>query len=928
MINLSRKNFFIFSGFFLSLFFIFIGFKIVIARNSSTSLNVNNAIPRVINSYLNFQANGSINNALQIVQAPPIYQSINLYLNGLIADNNGAADLQNVSAVFYRAGVSNGKNCLESVGNCYYGTCFLQPVDSIQRKYSCSFPLNCAINGASSTTQWLTNITVSDRDNARADLASGTLIINAPEICNNQDDNCNNQIDEGVLSKFYQDEDNDGFGDLKKAKEACSLPVGYVYNHTDCNDSLLSVNPNSFDFCDENDQVIDRNCNSTDDANLNCREFCNDKDGDGFVLNRADYNDRQKNICVYKKDGECDDNNANINPNAPEICDGLDNNCNNKIDEDLGMDICGTGMCQRSTLNCINGQTQICAPKQPDEIYEKSCFDNLDNDCDEEIDNSDYDCQDADGDGVLNGEDNCPLVSGISNETEYTLQIVNFESTVKSISKPRVFLGNKEIFAAKNKKYEIPIKSSAGYIKDNLNWNNLPIGVWIINRQGDGTVVSGVKGGGMSGKEYIYYKTHGFITRNGNVSNDPENPFEGSGDNKFKKGDENNDELNFNSNNLISADTTVQTNSDFYILDFVNYNGCPFANKVNNILHLVDLKGVGVCGYDYNILSRQAIKNCTQPITDSLAKFFNVEDINFINTYKSIRPDREIFNSIYKNKIGLIGSCQTTNSGACSIEIEKGGKILIITRFYDQDESAYIYHGRFENFIQSYPFEEESDDDYERDSKFGVQFKKKNLRFMKIFQEDGTINFKDAKREIITGSALILDYPEFASKKKEKEIYPFVMSTKDVWQTNLCLQLPIDSIISRSEEAGKNQNVQNCLKMDLKQENKVGVFEVSDKTKNNYPIEFQLATSHYSLEKNTQERKITTGKIQFISQESKSLIERILKNKLNQQLSDIQTKRWDMLIFRLTILIPLLFIWIIIFLIYIVNKKGGWKKVF
>ena len=35
----------------------------------------------------------------------------------------------------------------------------------------------------------------------------------ATELCDGQDNNCDDQIDEGVLSTFYTDADGDGFGD-------------------------------------------------------------------------------------------------------------------------------------------------------------------------------------------------------------------------------------------------------------------------------------------------------------------------------------------------------------------------------------------------------------------------------------------------------------------------------------------------------------------------------------------------------------------------------------------------------------------------------------------------------------------------------------------------------------------------------------------
>jgi hypothetical protein len=61
-----------------------------------------------------------------------------------------------------------------------------------------------------------------------------------------------------------------------------------------------------------------------------------------------------------------------------EICDGLDNDCDDAIDEDLGTLSCGVGECARTVDACVDGQPQQCVPGDPtDEVC-----DGLDNDCD------------------------------------------------------------------------------------------------------------------------------------------------------------------------------------------------------------------------------------------------------------------------------------------------------------------------------------------------------------------------------------------------------------------------------------------------------------------------------------------------------------------------------------------------------------------
>ena len=82
----------------------------------------------------------------------------------------------------------------------------------------------------------------------------------ANELCNEIDDNCNGETDEGVQNTFYNDQDQDGFGDPATTSMACSTPEGYVDNQDDCNDIDSQIHPDA----DETDEQ-DNDCDGTID---------------------------------------------------------------------------------------------------------------------------------------------------------------------------------------------------------------------------------------------------------------------------------------------------------------------------------------------------------------------------------------------------------------------------------------------------------------------------------------------------------------------------------------------------------------------------------------------------------------------------------------------------------------------------------------
>jgi hypothetical protein len=77
------------------------------------------------------------------------------------------------------------------------------------------------------------------------------------ETCNSIDDNCNNQVDEGLLSLYYADADSDGFGDPLSAVTTCDAPPsGFITDGTDCNDNNSGIHPNATETCNGIDDTL------------------------------------------------------------------------------------------------------------------------------------------------------------------------------------------------------------------------------------------------------------------------------------------------------------------------------------------------------------------------------------------------------------------------------------------------------------------------------------------------------------------------------------------------------------------------------------------------------------------------------------------------------------------------------------------------
>jgi hypothetical protein len=190
---------------------------------------------------------------------------------------------------------------------------------------------------------------------------------------------------------------------------------GYTAD-VDCNDLSATINPGAEEICDFIDNDCDGLIDDEDEVGLSAlgKIFLDaDEDGFGDIHTVVAYCEAAPELEGYiPEGGDCDDSNPEINPLAQEVCDDVDNDCDELIDDDdpsldiettesfyLDLDEDGFGDIHNSVLSCdipagATDNSDDCNDDDPD-IYpdaEEDCNDGIDNDCDGRIDAFDGIC--------------------------------------------------------------------------------------------------------------------------------------------------------------------------------------------------------------------------------------------------------------------------------------------------------------------------------------------------------------------------------------------------------------------------------------------------------------------------------------------------------------------------------------------------------
>ncbi len=232
------------------------------------------------------------------------------------------------------------------------------------------------------------------------------------DVCDGLDNDCNGTVDHAangnIISRSCYDGPGGtaGVGTCRAGTQTCNaVPGSHVSSFSACTGEVLPSNDPA---------LPETTCNGADDDCDTKVDDGFDEDVDGFTT------------C----NGDCNDNDATVHPNATELCDAIDQNCNGNLTDvppvvcfdgqnvtpDTFTGVCpGPGCtpnppCHAGVQTCLpDGTLSACGgdlvlPANDPAGPEAQC-NQIDDDCDGVVDDGDFD-QDGDGFKVCDGDCN------------------------------------------------------------------------------------------------------------------------------------------------------------------------------------------------------------------------------------------------------------------------------------------------------------------------------------------------------------------------------------------------------------------------------------------------------------------------------------------------------------------------------------------
>jgi len=233
----------------------------------------------------------------------------------------------------------------------------------------------------------------------------------ADEVCNDIDDDCDGLVDDddddlSDVPVWEIDADGDGFADPDNTVQSCDPPDGGLTpgGPADCDDGDADIHPGADEVCDEADNDCDGLVDDDDPDVTGGDLFELDLDGDGFGDPVLVFEACEAPLLTVPAGGDldCDDSDALVNPDATEICNDIDDDCDGLVDDDddpvdgqseWAADLDGDGFGDADDLILACDQPDdtvpVGGPEDCDDTEastypgaEESWFDGVDSDCD------------------------------------------------------------------------------------------------------------------------------------------------------------------------------------------------------------------------------------------------------------------------------------------------------------------------------------------------------------------------------------------------------------------------------------------------------------------------------------------------------------------------------------------------------------------
>jgi len=152
------------------------------------------------------------------------------------------------------------------------------------------------------------------------------------EVCGGGDEDCDGLIDDDDpdvqgQTTWYGDNDGDDFGGADRTAVACDPGEGWASVDGDCNDDEALAYPDADEYCGTGDYDCDGIPGDEDPDAIEVTWYY-DGDDDGFGDATVSLESCDVVVGYAREAGDCDDDDGDAYPDAPEVCgDGVDQDC-------------------------------------------------------------------------------------------------------------------------------------------------------------------------------------------------------------------------------------------------------------------------------------------------------------------------------------------------------------------------------------------------------------------------------------------------------------------------------------------------------------------------------------------------------------------------------------------------------------------------